>query len=176
MMIARHLLCVPPLRAEGGGTRGKISYRAQDGSVRTWCFLLVGLTMWLSLSAGCSSLPASVVALATGEAPPDPDPTYTGRQHFPVSPDEALAVLRDVAPQQGWTVVSTGEEYDTHGQRGRFFRLDPPKRNSEPQTVSGVFYAEPSGSYVRISEHNGLPETLIEPLIMEIKKQKGYRQ
>ena len=131
--------------------------------------------MWLSLSAGCSSLPASVAALVTGEAPADPDPTYAGHQHFPVSPDEALAVLRDVAPQQGWAVVSTGEEYDTHGQRGRFFRLAPPKRSSETQTMSGVFYAEPTGCYARVSEDNGLPEPLVEPLITEIKKHKGYR-
>ena len=170
MTIDRPLFCVLPLRAEGGKTYGKLSYRA-------WCFLFVGITVWLSLSAGCSSsLQESVVALATGEEPADADPTYAGRQHFPVSPDEALTALRDVAPQQGWTVVSTGEEYDTHGQRGRFFRLALPKRGSEPQTISGVFYAEPSGSYVRVSEHNGLPETLIEPLIMEIKKQRSSRQ
>jgi len=92
-----------------------------------------------------------------------------------VSPDEALAFLRDVAPHQGWAVVSTGEEYDTYGQRGTFFRLAPIRGSGGPQTVSGVFYAEPSGSYVRISEQNGLPEPLIEPLITEIKKQKGYR-
>ena len=152
--------------------RGTISCRIQDSSVRLWCFLFIGLTIWLSLSAGCSSLPASVATLVTGEAPPDADPTYAGHQHLPVSPDEALAFLRNVAPQQGWTVVSTGEEYDTHGQRGRFFRLAPPKRSSEPQTVSGVFYAEPSGCYVRVSEHNGLPEPLVEPLITEIKQQK----
>src|SRR6266850_1486334 len=148
-----HLLWVPPLRAKGGRMRGRISCRAQDGSAGLWCSLLMGLT-WLTLSAGCSSLPSSVTALATGEAPPDR--TYVGRQHLPVSPDEALAFLRDVAPHQGWAVVSTGEEYDTYGQRGTFFRLAPIRGSGGPQTVSGVFYAEPSGSYVRISEQNGL--------------------
>jgi hypothetical protein len=38
-----------------------------------------------------------------------------------------------------------------------------------------LFDTEPSGSYVRISEHNGLPETLLEPLITAIKKHKGYQ-
>src|SRR5262249_33618068 len=147
MTMARHLL-VAPWREEGGGRRGPGPCPAQGRPMRLWGFFLVGLRMWLSLSAGCSSLPASVAELVTGEAPRDADPTYAGRQHFPVSPDEALALLREVAPQQGWTVVSTGEEYDTHGQRGRFFRLALPKRGSEPQTISGVFYAEPSGAYV----------------------------
>src|SRR5262245_17295352 len=110
----RPLFCVPPLQAAGDTTRGKLSCRAQDGSVRIGCCLFVGLTIWLSLSAGCSStLQESVVAFATGKETEDADPTYAGRQHFPVSPDEALAALREVAPQEGWTVVSTGEEYDT---------------------------------------------------------------
>jgi hypothetical protein len=175
MTMAKRLL-VAPWREEGGRRRGTISCHAQDRPVRLWRFFLVGLTIGLSLNAGCSSLPASVAGLVTGEAPPEADPTYAGHQHLPVSPDEALALLRDVAPQQGWTVVSTGEEYDTHGQRGRFFRLAPPERGSETQTVSGVFYDEPSGCYVRVSEHNGLPEPLVEPLITEIKRQKGYRR
>jgi hypothetical protein len=124
------------------------------------------------LSMGCNAVPPSVKELVTGEAPIDS--TYAGRQHFPVSPDQALEALRDVAPQQGWEVVSTGGEYDTKGQRGTFFRLATTS-DGEPQTVSGVFYAEPSGSYVRISQNNGLPEVLVEPLIAEIKKQKENR-
>jgi len=126
------------------------------------------------LSTSCNAVPPSVQELVTGEAPSDP--TYAGRQHFPVSPDQALEVLRDIAPQQGWEVVSTGGEYDTKGQRGTFFRLATTAApDGEQQTVSGVFYAEPSGSYVRISQNNGLPEVLVEPLIAEIKKQRGNR-
>jgi hypothetical protein len=98
-----------------------------------------------------------VAELVTGEAPTDD--TYAGRQHFPVTPDEAVACLITAAPQQGWEVVSTGEEYDPHGARGRFFRLASAAEGGAKHTVSGIFYAEPSGSYVRISEHNGLPET-----------------
>jgi hypothetical protein len=165
-----YFLWIPPPRAQDSRTHrksGKVSCRAHGVSAVTVCFLLVGV-----LSAGCSSLPPPVAALVTGETPADP--TYAGRQHFPVSPEEALGFLRDVAPQQGWAVVSTGAEYDTYGQRGTFFRLAT-TGSGESQTVSGVFYAEPSGSYVRISEQNGLPEMLIEPLITEIRHQKGYR-
>lgn len=134
--------------------------------------LLVYLTTWLSLSAGCSSVSSSVTSLVTDETPTDQ--TYAGRQHLPVTPDEAVECLSDVAPQQGWEVVSTGEEYGTQGERGKFFRLAPTTLSGGQHSMSGVFYAEPSGSYVRISEQNGLPETLVEPLITEIKKKKRY--
>jgi hypothetical protein len=169
----RNPLWFPPLREEGRVTRGCISCRTYNSSIVLLSSLLLCLTTWLSLSAGCSSVPSSVAALVTGEAPTDQ--TYAGRQHLPVTPDEALECLIDVAPQQGWAVVNTGKEYNTQGQRGTFFRLATTALSGSKQTVSGVFYAEPSGSYVRISEQNGLPETLVEPLITEVKKKKGYR-
>jgi len=169
----RHLLWAPPGRAADGLACRTTSFRASGGSAGLLCALLVGVALGLSLSTGCGAVPPSVAELVTGEAPTDP--TYAGRQHLPVSPDQALEVLRDVATQQGWKVVSTGGEYDTQGQRGTFFRLAPTTPGGEQQTVSGVFYAEPSGSYVRISQQNGLPEALVEPLITEIKKQKGDR-
>jgi hypothetical protein len=53
-----------------------------------------------------------------------------------------------------------------------FFRLEPDKPSGEKRELSGVFYTEPTGSYVRVSEQNGLPESLVEPLIAEIKKKK----
>ena len=106
----------------------------------------------------------------TGDPPTDE--TYAGRQHFPVTPNETLACLITVAPHEGWEVVSTGEEYSTRGARGVFFRLEPLKPSDDKKALSGVFYAEPSGSFVRVSEQNGLPESLVEPLIAEIKKTK----
>jgi len=133
--------------------------------------LFIFLTGCLSLSAGCTAAPSFVNSILTGEAPADE--TYAGRQHFPVTPAEAVECLIAVAPQQGWDVVSTGEEQALYGERGKFFRLEPIKSNSGKQSVSGIFYAEPSGSYVRVSEQNGLPETLVEPLIVEIKKKKA---
>jgi hypothetical protein len=135
--------------------------------------LLVCLTGCLFLSAGCTAAPSFVNSLIAGEAPADE--TYAGRQHFPVTPSEAVECLIEVAPQQGWDVVSTGDEQATYGERGKFFRLEPTKSSGGRQPVSGIFYAEPSGSYVRISEQNGLPETLVEPLIAEIKRKRGSR-
>lgn len=162
-----------PLPKVGGVTRGRVASRARYFSSLLLQSLLVFLTGCLSLSAGCSSAQSFVGSIVTGEAPADG--TYAGRQHFPVTPAEAVKCLVEVAPQQGWDVVSTGEEQATYGERGRFFRLEPTTRSDDKQTVSGIFYAEPSGSYVRISKQNGLPETLVEPLITEIKKQMRAR-
>jgi hypothetical protein len=113
---------------------------------------------------------SSVEALVTGEPPTDP--TYAGRQHFPVTPRAAVECLIDIAPREGWQVVSTGEEYSTQGIQGMFFRLEPAQPRGENRVVSGVFYTEPTGSSVRVSEQNGLPESLVEPLIAEIKKKQ----
>jgi hypothetical protein len=115
-----------------------------------------------------------VEAIVTGESPTDP--TYAGRQHFPVTPHEAVQYLTDIAPHEGWQVVSTGDEYSTQGIQGRFFRLEPITPTTEKRALSGVFYAEPSGSSVRVSEQNGLPESLVEPLIAEMKKRSRNRE
>jgi hypothetical protein len=112
-----------------------------------------------------------VESLITDEAPADE--TYAGRQHFPVTPEEAVDFLTVIAPQQGWEVIDTGDEYDTHGQRGKFFRIETEKLLNGKKTISGVFYEEATGTYVRVSENNGLPEPLVEPLIAEIKKQRS---
>ena len=123
--------------------------------------------------SACNSVQSTVQGIVTGEAPPDE--TYAGRQHFPVTPGEAVDFLLDVAPRHGWTVVGAGDEYDVHGQRGTFFRIETDQRVGEKKTISGVFYAEKTGAYVRVSENNGLPEALVEPLIAEIKEKKGYQ-
>jgi hypothetical protein len=161
------------LRQVDNVTCRRIAARAQFFPAMQLPSWLVVVTGCLLMSAGCSSVQSFVESMVTGEGPTDP--TYAGRQHFPVSPGEAVECLAEVARQQGWEVVSTGEEHDTQGERGQFFRIKPAASNGGKQAVTGIFYAEPSGSYVRISEQNGLPATLIEPLIAEIKKKLGDR-
>ncbi len=114
---------------------------------------------------------SSVQSLISGEEVADE--TYGGRQHFPVSPQKAVDALSVVAPQQGWEVVSTEDEYDSHGQHGKFFRMES-KDTDGKKSMNGVFYEEPKGSYVRISENNGLPEALVDALVAELKANKGY--
>jgi hypothetical protein len=173
LMMERHAPLGASLRTVGDVTCGRIASRAQyclPMLLQSW---LVVMTGCLTISAGCSSVPPFVESMVTGEAPRDT--TYAGRQHFPVSPDEAVECLVEVARQQGWEVVSAGDEQDPQGERGKFFRIETAVPSGGTQSVSGIFYAEPSGSYVRISEENGLPETLVEPLIAEIKKKKDGR-
>ncbi len=136
-----------------------------------WWHALLGVLLgclWLNTS--CQTVQSSVESLVTRETPSDP--TYAGRQHFPVPPREAVECLSAIAPHEGWRVVSTGEEYSTQGIQGMFFRLEPDTPRGEKRVVSGVFSTEPTGSSVRVSEQNGLPESLVAPLIAEIKKKK----
>ena len=169
----RHFAWLLATRTADGGTRARFA-SVHSYSSLVWPSLFVFLLGCLSLSTSCSSVQSSVEAIVTGESPTDE--TYAGRQHFPVTPNEAVASLISIAPHEGWEVVSTGEEYSTHGARGAFFRLEPVDPIGDKKALSGVFYAEPSGSYVRVSEQNGLPEPLVEPLIAEIKKKRRDRE
>ena len=72
-------------------------------------------------------------------------------------------------------LVSTGEEHSTHGVEGAFFRLEPLTLDSDKKPLSGIFYAEPSGSYVHVRDQLGLPEPLVDPLIAAIKKKMQDR-
>lgn len=159
---------MPVIRTGNNSLRVTVAAATSRASF-LWKFMLVLCLSTSALGLGCSELQSSVESLVTGEPPPDE--TYAGRQHFPVTPEEALACLITVAPQQGWEVVSSGHEYGMRGVPGTFFRLASSTPSGDPpSTVSGVFYAEPSGSYVRVSLNNGLPEPLVEPLIAEIKR------
>jgi len=153
-------------------TRERFSLTYSYSSL-VWQALWVLLMVSLSLSTSCSSVQSSIEEIMTGEPPADK--TYAGRQHFPVTPTEAVECLIAIAPKEGWQVVSTGEEYSTQGIQGRFFRIERIESISNKPALSGVFYAEPSGSFVHVSEQNGLPESLVEPLIAEIKKTKRDR-
>jgi hypothetical protein len=169
----RHFARLLSARTGDSGTRVRVSSAYSCPSL-VWQSLCVFLLGCLSLSTSCSSVQSSVEAIVTGEPPTDE--TYAGLQHFPVTPHEAVACLITITPHEGWEVVSTGEEYSTRGAHGAFFRLEPLDPSSDKKALSGVFYAEPSGSYVRVSEQNGLPEPLVEPLITEIKRKRRERE
>jgi hypothetical protein len=161
-----------PTRIASGETRERL-WSAPSCFSLVQSLLFVALTGFLSLSTGCPAVQSSMEAIMTGEPPTDP--TYAGRQHFPVTPYEAVQYLIDIAPNEGWQVISAGDEYGTQGMQGVFFRLEPVKPTNKKRALSGIFYAEPSGSYVRVSEQNGLPESLVGPLIAEIKKNERTR-
>lgn len=134
---------------------------------RATSFVIVVILLCLcSLAFGCGTVTSVVPGLGGNEPGGD-------RQHLPVSPEEAIAFLREIAPPNGWEVVATGDEFDIHGPRGKFFRLETTRMIGGKKTVSGVFYSKPGGCYVTISEKVGLPEALVEPLIAAIKAERG---
>lgn len=155
------------------GMKGRNRVRLLVTEMYRFFFIIMALFFIASCSSAPSTVESAVQRILTGEEPEDE--TYAGQQHFPVTPQEAVDFLVDVAPRHGWEVVSTGDEYDAYRKRGKFFRLEADEAISGKKVVSGVFYEEGTGAYVRISENNGLPETLVDPLIAEIKEKKGYR-
>ena len=93
--------------------------------------------------------------------------------HLSVPPEEAVAILREVAPQNGWQVVSTGDQFDMQGSRGKYFRLETDRFIGGKKSVSGVFFSEPSGTYVIVGKQDtGLPEALAAPLTAAVEARR----
>jgi hypothetical protein len=90
--------------------------------------------------------------------------------HLKITPEEALAILQEVAPQNGWKVVSTGDQFDLQGLRGKYFRLEVERFLGGAKDVGGVFFSEPSGSYVMVEKSGaGLPKDLTEPFLAAVE-------
>jgi hypothetical protein len=90
--------------------------------------------------------------------------------HFKITPEEAIAILQEVAPQNGWKVASTGDQFDLQGLRGKYFRLETEKFLGGKKDMSGVFFSEPSGSYVVVGKSNmGLPQELTGPFLAAVE-------
>jgi hypothetical protein len=122
---------------------------------------------WLFSFSGCRTVKSVVPGLGNGSS------AGGDRQHLPVTSEEAVVILSEIAPQHGWEVVSTGDEFDINGPRGKYFRLEIDRTIGGKKSVSGVFYNETNGCYVIVSDKNGLPEALVEPLIAAVKDRKG---
>src|SRR5438874_2173723 len=107
--------------------------------------LLPGLFLCLAGLTGCGTV-KSVVPGMGGDSPPG---AAAGEKlHIKITPEEAITVLQEVAPQNGWHVASTGDQFDLQGSRGKYFRLETEKFLGGKKDMSGVFFSEPSGSYV----------------------------
>jgi|SRR5215813_4470529 len=116
---------------------------------------------------GCSTV-KSVVPGMGSDSPPG---AVAGEKlHFKVTPEEAITILREVAPQSGWQVASTGDQFDLQGLRGKYFRLETEKFLGGWKSVSGVFFSEPAGSYVIVGKGDtGLPEALTAPFMAAVE-------
>jgi len=128
---------------------------------------LPGLFFCLAGLSGCGTV-KSVVPGMGGDSPPGA--AAGERLHIKITPEEAIAVLQEVAPQNGWQVASTGDQFDLQGSRGKYFRLETEKFLGGKKDMSGVFFSEPSGSYVLVGKHGGgLPQELTGPFLAAVE-------
>jgi hypothetical protein len=134
----------------------------------------------LTVSSGCGTVKsaASVVPGASyvpGLADSKSDGPQAGEKlYFKISPDEALEILAEVAPQHGWQLASAGEQYDLQGLRGKYFRLETTRFLGGATEMNGVFFIDPAGTYVVVGKkYTGLPEELVEPFMAAVEARTG---
>ena len=130
--------------------------------------------------AGCSTVKsAASVVPGASYVPGLADSKSGGPQageklYFKISPDEALEILAEVAPQHGWQLASAGEQYDLQGLRGKYFRLETTRFLGGATEMNGVFFIEPEGTYVVVGKkYTGLPEELVEPFMAAVEAKTG---
>ena len=130
-------------------------------------YSLILSLLCIASCSGCSTV-KSVVPGMKSDTPSGPEAGE--KLHLKLPPEEALAVLQEVAPQHGWKVASTGDQFDLQGLRGKYFRLEAERFLGGPKDVGGVFFSEPSGSYVMVEKSGaGLPKELTEPFLAAVE-------
>lgn len=154
-------------KQEHGGSRGdKLVSSASLQNFRAIAFPLI-LFFCLAGLAGCSTV-KSVIPGMGSDSPPGA--AVGERLHIKITPEEAIAILQEVAPQNGWQVAGTGDQFDLQGLRGKYFRLETERFLGGAKSMSGVFFSEPSGSYVLVGKSNtGLPQELTGPFLAAVE-------
>ncbi len=134
---------------------------------RIVAYSLILSFLCLAHFVGCSTV-KSVIPGMGSDSPPGA--AVGERLHFKVTPEEAIAILREVAPQNGWQVASTGDQFDLQGLRGKYFRVETEKFLGGWKSMSGVFFSEPAGSYVIVGKSDtGLPQELTGPFMAMVE-------
>jgi hypothetical protein len=136
-------------------------------SFRTATSLFILSFLCFTHCAGCSTV-KSVIPGMGSDSPPG---AAAGEKlHLKITPEEAVAILSEVAPQNGWQVASTGDQFDLQGLRGKYFRVETEKFLGGWKSMSGVFFSEASGSYVMVGKHDtGLPQELTGPFLTAVE-------
>jgi len=127
------------------------------------------LCLWLSffLLAGCGPLKSQKKEGSRGSGAGE-------KLHVKISPEEAIVILDEVAAQNGWQVVSAGDQYDMQGSRGKYFRIETIRFIGGRKSFNGVFFNEPGGCYVVVGKsETGLPEDLVSPFLAAVAARGG---
>jgi len=94
--------------------------------------------------------------------------------HLKVPTAQALKILDDVAAQNGWSIVSVGDQYDMQGLRGKYYRMETTRFIGGRKTMRGVFFDEPTGCFTVVGKNDsGLPTELVEPFLAAVNGQGG---
>ena len=134
---------------------------------------LVMLGLWGTVAlVSCSSVKSVVPGLKSENELEPGD-----KLHLKVSPEEAIQILDEVAAQHDWQIYSVGDQFDLQGYRGKYFRLETSRFIGGRDAFSGVFFTEPSGSYVIVGKNEtGLPPELLEPFLAAVEAHTGQQQ
>jgi hypothetical protein len=131
-------------------------------------FLLMSL-----FSLGCNPL-KTVQSVVPGLKSESSGPEVGEKLKLKISPDEAVRVLDEVAAENGWYLVSVGDQHDMQGQRGKYFRLETDRFIGGRKQMAGVFFSDAAGSYVLVGKHDtGLPEELVPAFLAAVQQRSG---
>ncbi len=136
--------------------------------------MLIGVA-GLTMNVGCGTVKSAASAVPgasyVGLTADQPEGPQVGEKlHFKLSPEEALAVLAEVAPAHGWELDATGDQYDLQGFRGKYFRLLTRRFIGGVFEMNGVFFTEPEGVYVIVGKKNtGFPQDLVAPFTAAVQ-------
>ncbi|MBI3757659.1 MAG: hypothetical protein HY267_06755 [Deltaproteobacteria bacterium] len=132
-------------------------------------FLVGAVCCWANV--GCGTVTSLVPGLGEDKST---GPQVGEKVHFKISPEEAVAILAEIAPQHEWEVEVTGDQFDLQGFRGKFFRLLTGRFIGGPLEVNGVFFLEPGGTYAVVGKKDtGLPQALVEPFTAAVAERTG---
>jgi hypothetical protein len=135
-------------------------------SSRTAAYFFI-LSLSLTHLTSCSTIKSVIPGMGSDNPP---GASAGERLHFKVTPEEAIAILREVAPQNGWQLASTGDQFDLRGLRGKYFRVETEKFLGGRKSMSGVFFSEPDGAYVVVGKSDtGLPQELSGPFMVAVE-------
>ena len=123
-------------------------------------------------SLGCNPI-RTVQSVVPGLKSESSEPEVGEKLKLQIPPDEAVRVLDDVAAENGWYLVSVGDQHDMQGRRGKYFRLETDRFIGGRKQMAGVFFSDAAGSYVLVGKYDtGLPQELV-PAFMAAVQQRS---
>ena len=133
-------------------------------------------TLSLLLSVSLCSLACNPVRTVRSVVPglksESSGPDVGEKLKLQIPPEEAIKVLDEVAAQNGWHLVSVGDQHDMQGRRGKYFRLETDRFIGGRKQMAGVFFSDAAGSYVIVGKYDsGLPQELVPAFLAAVRQQ-----